>query len=208
MDFVIQSTKLESDSEKGLMLGADNKRPIDIEHIANASSADRKSIEDLAISSWAKQLEKSKSVVSDVTMGQLLVQTTCDECGCATYRCQQFHILELQLPQRSKAITLNSLLNSFSEATLILGFECPNCSQTTQGVRRRFFYRFPPVLIVSLDRFEKGSVSSSKNSCLVKIDLEGQDLGNHEKGRTKSESSIFDLYFVIVTLFSPASSRK
>jgi ubiquitin C-terminal hydrolase len=174
----------------------DSRPGVDLEHLSKAAKDDQRAVEELAVEAWSKQVKKSASIVSDVAMGQLIVQTVCETCSKASYSFKHFHVLELDLPQ-AKASTLDDLLTSFSSPMLIDSFACPSCTLLRKGSRRRFIYKLPPVFIVSLNRFKKTPYSDAKNQCFVSVELTGQDLSKHEKGG-QSSPAFFDLYMIVV----------
>lgn len=194
----VRSTRSNKELEVGHLIGNRGDRAINFDEPASISEKNNQAIEDLAISAWSRQLQHNSSIISDAIMGQLISQTLCESCGDTSYAFQHFHLIDLDLPSNVKAITLDQLMTNFSTPTLIEKFSCSGCLKISAGTRRRYFYKLPQVLIVSLARFDSKTAVSTKNRCLVTVDLDEQNFAAQEKGRDKASESIFSLYMIVV----------
>ena len=101
----------------------------------------------------------------------------CVKCKGASYSFEPFFMLELAIPQTQETVTLQELFAQFGRQDLLEHFlwDCPKCKEKRKVLKSSHIWKFPPVLIVYLKRFESSDSGFRKNDCLVTLDLKGED---------------------------------
>lgn len=184
-------------------------KSVDIAKLGHAGQQDREAIEKLSLKKWRQHLAKNQSIVSDVMMGQYLSKLECTVCKCASYNFEPFYVLELALPSGKDFTSLTELLANSSKEDVVDGFmwDCPKCQTPRQASKCTFIYKLPPVLVVCYKRFEVVQGKVRKNTCMVKMDVGGEDLGRFEHGSRKAGSKTYAPYMIIVSSIEAAPSR-
>lgn len=126
---------------------------------------------------WSQELLRNNSVLQDVFLGQYVSKVACKECAFKSTSFQAFNILELPVPAKQEA-SLRDCFDLFTQQeTLECGlWKCPKCEKKVQASKRINLSVLPPVLAICLKRFGMKDGAAYKSNCLVRTDLEGEDL--------------------------------
>ena len=126
---------------------------------------------------WALDQRHNCSIFGDVFTGQYVSKLKCKSCSFVSLSYQSFNMLEVPVPVRQEA-SLMDCFEVFSKQELLEDniWKCPKCKKKVQAFKTIQIRILPPVLVVCLKRFEMQSGVASKNNCLVKTNLEGEDL--------------------------------
>lgn len=123
---------------------------------------------------WMRHLEYGKSFLIDLLQGQLRSTLTCTVCGHKSRRFDPF--LYLSVPVNRNMSTLTEPLDKYIEEELLTGDEqwyCEKCKCKVDAGKKIDIWKFPPVLVLHLKRFEFHSRTCSykKTDCLLTSDL-------------------------------------
>lgn len=167
-------------------------------------------VEKLSFKKWKYHLTKNQSIVSDVLLGQYISKLECTVCKSASYNFEPFNVIELSIPPGKTTTTLNDMLNYLSKEDLVEDFswDCPKCKVPRQVNKSTHIYKLPPVLVLCFKRFEYKNGSLRKNDCLVKMNIDGEDLSKYEQGAKKSTAKIFIPFMIVVRYDYLASSWR
>jgi ubiquitin carboxyl-terminal hydrolase 8 len=155
---------------------------------------------------WRESLEASSSIISDALMGQMVSRLQCEKCRAVSYSFEPFFMLELAIPPNQDSVTLQELFSQFGKQDLLDNFlwDCPKCKEKRKALKSSHIWKFPPVLILYLKRFEASDAGLRKNDCLVTMDLRGEDFSAYLASPRKSPLR-YAPYLFIVASASPAS---
>lgn len=127
---------------------------------------------------WNSWLSKSRSIVSDLFMGQLQSSVTCSHCGNRFTMYEAFWELSLPLvPKSGNALTswlgiksggrltLEDCLRAFTEEEKLEGeeaFFCETCKSKTPATKLLRIHRLPDILILHIKRFRQRGAGVDK----------------------------------------------
>ena len=148
---------------------------------------------------WTQELIRNNSIFQDVFMGQYVSKVTCRECSFKSCSFQAFNILELPVPSNQEA-TLRDCFSLFTQQeTLECGlWKCPKCQKKVQASKHINLCVLPPVLVICLKRFGMKDGAAFKSNCLVRTDLDGEDLAHLIDVASPSRESTLYLPFAFV----------
>ncbi len=163
-------------------------------------------MEEMSQKKWRESLEASSSIISDALMGQMVSRLQCEKCRTVSYSFEPFFMLELAIPPNQDSVTLQELFSQFGKQDLLDNFlwDCPKCKEKRKALKSSHIWKFPPVLILYLKRFEASDAGLRKNDCLVTMDLRGEDFSAYLASPRKSPLR-YAPYLFIVASASPAS---
>ena len=158
-------------------------------------------MEEMSHRKWRESVEANCSVVSDALMGQMVSKLQCVECRGASYSFEPFFMLELAIPQNQESITLQQLFSQFGKQDLLENFlwDCPKCKEKTKVLKSNHIWKFPPVLIIYLKRFELSDAGFRKNDCLVTVDLKGEDFAAFLASPRKTPLRYSPYFFIVAS---------
>ena len=178
-------------------------KPVDISQLNTTNSQEKEAIEAMSLKKWKQNLLENLSVISDVLLGQYLLKLECTACQTATFNFEPFHMIDLVIPPESDELKLTDLLTYSCKPELLDNFlwNCPKCKKERQVIKTKFIYKLPPILIICFKRFD----GNQKNTCLIKTNLQGENMSQFEKGGDSSKSKMYIPYMFIVRFTKPAS---
>lgn len=157
-------------------------------------------MEEMSQKKWRECLESGSSVISDALMGQMVSKLQCVKCKGASYSFEPFFMLELAIPQNQQTVTLQELFAQFGKQDLLENFlwDCPKCKDKRKVLKSSHIWKFPPVLILYLKRFESSDSGFRKNDCLVTLDLKGEDFSTFLESPRKTPLRYSPYFFIVV----------
>jgi hypothetical protein len=159
---------------------------------------------------WAQELVRNNSIFQDAFLGQYVSKVTCKECSFKSTSFQAFNILEVPVPSKQET-TLRDCFSLFTQQeTLECGlWRCPKCQKKVQASKHINLSVLPPVLVICLKRFGVKDGAAYKSNCLVRTDLDGEDLAHlMDPDSPSRESTVYLPFAFVVALDEPASQRQ
>lgn len=159
---------------------------------------------------WAQELVRNNSIFQDAFLGQFVSKVACKECSYKSSSFQAFNILELPVPAKQEA-SLKECFSLFTKQELLeCGlWKCSRCQKKVQASKRINLCVLPPVLVICLKRFGVKDGTAFKSNCLVRTDLEGEDLADLMDADSSSrESTVYLPFAFVVVARHPASQRQ
>lgn len=101
---------------------------------------------------WLEFTKSCESYILRLFYGQIKSTVKCVTCKkeSATYEC--FSNLSLELPQISNRCDLYDCLNMYFYGEKINGWNCPNCKQKRDAIKKLDISKLPPILVIHLKR--------------------------------------------------------
>lgn len=127
----------------------------------------------VAAQNWRNYLIRNKSIVVDLFQGQLRSSLTCTSCKYNRIKFDPFMYLSLPIPKKKEGtpLTLDDCLSEFLiEEDLVEDnkWYCPKCRAFRDAKKKFDLWKVPPILFVSLKRFEyKSNGTRRKIDCQV-----------------------------------------
>ncbi|CAF4881216.1 unnamed protein product [Pieris macdunnoughi] len=102
---------------------------------------------------WHEYTKSKESLVLRLFYGQIKSTVRC--CVCATHSAtyDSFSNLSLELPPHASRCTLSDCLKLYLNGETIPGWNCPNCKEKRDAVKKLDISRLPPVLVIHFKRF-------------------------------------------------------
>lgn len=119
-------------------------------------SADSVPDEQAAEASWARHTARHRSFLVDLFQGQLRSCVSCKVCGLKSKIFDPYLHLSVPAPGAS-AFSVSDALRLFVATETLCGNErwwCPRCKKLVDAQKRIDVWKFPPVLVIHLKRFE------------------------------------------------------
>ena len=159
---------------------------------------------------WEGHLLRNRSIIVDISQGQLKSTLTCSKCLHTSIKYEPFMYLSLPVPtsahrRKGADITLSECLAEFCKEEELSGYcqwYCPCCKVHVDATKQLKIWSLPDILIVHLKRFEQeGMYRRTKINALVDFPTRNLDLydflaqgpvssGAHGRG------GLYDLYAV------------
>jgi ubiquitin C-terminal hydrolase len=167
----------------------------------NNEKEELEAMEEMSLKKWREYTESSSSIVSDALIGQMVSKLQCVKCKGASYSFEPFFMLELAIPQQQDPITLQELFSQFGKQDLLenILWDCPKCKVKRPVLKSNHIWKFPPVLIIYLKRFESTAEGFRKNDCLVTVDLKGEDFSPFLASPRKSPLRYSPYLFIVLS---------
>ncbi|KIY44947.1 cysteine proteinase, partial [Fistulina hepatica ATCC 64428] len=129
---------------------------------------------------WQAWRTRNDSIIVDFFQGQLRNRLQCDTCHQTSTTYNVFSTLQLPVPpSKSGAATLQKCLGLFFNTEVLEkddAWDCPKCKTKRRATKRLSLARLPPVLLISLKRFEAHGRFSDKIDTRVDFPLKNLDL--------------------------------
>ena len=155
--------------------------------------------EEQSCSHWAQELLRNNSVLQDVFLGQYVSKVVCSECAFNSASFQAFNVLELPVPAKQEASLRDCFALFTQQETLECGlWRCPKCQKKVRASKHINLSVLPPVLVICLKRFGMKDGAAFKSNCLVRTDLEGEDLRHLLDADSSARESTVYLPFAFV----------
>jgi ubiquitin C-terminal hydrolase len=118
--------------------------------------------------SWRKYFSKENCSLVDTLYGQLISQIRCESCSHIHHNYEPFPCLELPLTQPGESI--QTLLQNLCHDELVSDWICSECKRSVPSKKTVAFWKLPPILVLSLKRFQQLNGSFVKNSVATTIE--------------------------------------
>lgn len=147
--------------------------------------------------SWKSYLRRDRSVIVDIFQGQIR-STLQGSCGHKSFKFDPFQYLTLPMNSTTKSVT--DCLKLFCEEERLHGtnqWYCSKCKRYVDATKKLDLWTLPPILIISLKRFDCNSDGKRKKlSQEINIPIESWSLSNFVK-YSQTPSLDYDLYAII-----------
>ncbi|CAH0402569.1 unnamed protein product [Chilo suppressalis] len=103
---------------------------------------------------WHEYTKSKESLILKLFYGQIKSTVRCTVCGKTATNYESFSNLSLELPANAARCTLST----------VPGWNCPNCKQKRDAVKKLDISRLPPVLVIHFKRFYVDPKEYSQNA--------------------------------------------
>ncbi|XP_041982812.1 ubiquitin carboxyl-terminal hydrolase 8 isoform X2 [Aricia agestis] len=149
---------------------------------------------------WVEYTRARESLVLRLFYGQMRSTVRCTVCAAASVTYDSFSNLSLELPPRAPRCTLADCLKLYLNGETIPGWNCPNCKEKRDAVKKLDISRLPPVLVIHFKRFYVDPKEYMCNTYRKKqtfIDFPLEDLDMRQFSLQSSDNpSFYNLYAV------------
>jgi ubiquitin carboxyl-terminal hydrolase 8 len=125
-------------------------------YVEDIESDGTKDDSDVAALSWKGYLLRNRSVIVDLSQGQLRSTLRCLTCDTKSVKFDTFMYLSLPIVKKKKHTTsLRSCIREFCKAEVLKGdcqWRCSKCKEFRDAEKRLSLWTLPPILIVHLKR--------------------------------------------------------
>ncbi|XP_063832508.1 ubiquitin carboxyl-terminal hydrolase 8 isoform X2 [Ostrinia nubilalis] len=102
---------------------------------------------------WHEYTKSKESLILRLFYGQIRSTVRCTVCAKQSATYESFSNLSLELPASAARCTLGDCLKLYLNGETIPGWNCPNCKQKRDAVKKLDISRLPPVLVIHFKRF-------------------------------------------------------
>ncbi|XP_073959072.1 ubiquitin carboxyl-terminal hydrolase 8-like isoform X2 [Choristoneura fumiferana] len=102
---------------------------------------------------WHEYTKSKESLVLRLFYGQIKSTVKCTVCGAHSATYESFSNLSLELPALANRCSLQDCLKLYLNGETIPGWNCPNCKEKRDAVKKLDISRLPPVLVIHFKRF-------------------------------------------------------
>lgn len=102
---------------------------------------------------WLEFTGNKQSVIQILFHGQIRSTVKCVECGQESATYEGFSNLSLELPQSSKSCHLEECMNMYFHGEDISGWNCPQCKQPRDAIKKLDISKLPPILVIHFKRY-------------------------------------------------------
>ena len=159
------------------------------------SRADRQMV--IAFGSLQKHYRETYSRVLKLFGGQYHSRTQCVNRACRVINHSYHPFIFIEIPMAS---TLRGCFERLCRTEALdhnNGYRCEHCSQTTQALQKLTFWKLPPILIITLKRFETNRWGyPQKNLSGVELPMTDLNLVEFMSGPQPLGASSYQLYAV------------
>ena len=125
-------------------------------YVEDIESDGTKDDSDVAAQSWEGYLRRNRSVIVDLSQGQLRSILRCLTCDTKSVKFDPFMFLSLPIVRRKKRpVSLRSCIREFCRAEVLTGdcqWRCSKCKDFRDSEKRLSLWTLPPILIIHLKR--------------------------------------------------------
>ncbi|XP_059053040.1 ubiquitin carboxyl-terminal hydrolase 8 [Achroia grisella] len=102
---------------------------------------------------WYEYTKSKESFILQLFYGQIKSTVMCKVCSKQSITYESFSNLSLELPANSNRCSLSDCLRLYLNGETIPGWNCPNCKQKRDAVKKLDISRLPPILVIHFKRF-------------------------------------------------------
>lgn len=130
--------------------------------------------------SWLEHTKSKESNIFRLFYGQIKSTVKCKVClnESATYDC--FSNLSLELPPKNNRCSLNRCFDMYFNGETVTDWDCPNCKQKRDAIKKLDISRLPPVLVIHFKRFyadtDYGSSTYKKKTNFIDFPVNRLDI--------------------------------
>jgi ubiquitin carboxyl-terminal hydrolase 8 len=142
-----------------------------------------------AAKAWKEYLTYNSSVIVDLFQGQLKSTLKCLKCQYVSITFDAFMFLTLPIPDR-KNCSLEDCLKEFTKEELLIKknrWICHSCGHKSRASKKIDIWKFPPILIINLKRFEFSRSKECKIDGLVEFPINEFDFSRNDIGPQRSK---------------------
>ncbi|XP_050679288.1 ubiquitin carboxyl-terminal hydrolase 8 isoform X2 [Leptidea sinapis] len=148
---------------------------------------------------WHEYTKSKESLILRLFYGQIKSTVRCTVCGTHSATYDSFSNLSLELPPHAGRCALDDCLKLYLNGETIPGWNCPNCKEKRDAVKKLDISRLPPVLVIHFKRFYVDPKEYSCNAYRKKqtyIDFPLENLDMRQYSLNCTGNPIYDLYAV------------
>ena len=127
-------------------------------YVEDVESDGTRSDSEIAALSWTGYLLRNRSVIVDLSQGQLRSTLRCLTCDTRSIKFDTFMYLSLPIVKsKKKSVTIRSCIREFCKAEVLTGdcqWQCPKCNGFRDAEKKLSLWTLPPILIIHLKRYE------------------------------------------------------
>ena len=158
---------------------------INIENPNNLSKTDELTIK--AIQSWETTFQKCYSQLHKILFSQYISQVKCTNCNNKTYQFEATLCLEIEI----SGDTLGSCLDNYTKSEKIDEFNCDNCKQNANALKKMILWKHAQNLIIILKRFGIDKKNNEYIDIPLDLDIAAYCINS------RSKSTEYSLYSII-----------
>ncbi|XP_072933095.1 ubiquitin carboxyl-terminal hydrolase 8 isoform X4 [Epargyreus clarus] len=148
---------------------------------------------------WAEYTRCKESLVLRLFYGQIRSTVRCATCAALSATYDSFSNLSLELPPHAARCTLADCLKLYLNGETVPGWNCPNCKEKRDAVKKLDISRLPPVLVIHFKRFyvdPKEYMCNAYRKKQTYIDFPLEDLDMRQFSLHCTGNPIYNLYAV------------
>ncbi|RVE52557.1 hypothetical protein evm_002676 [Chilo suppressalis] len=148
---------------------------------------------------WHEYTKSKESLILKLFYGQIKSTVRCTVCGKTATNYESFSNLSLELPANAARCTLSDCLKLYLNGETVPGWNCPNCKQKRDAVKKLDISRLPPVLVIHFKRFYVDPKEYSQNAYRKRqtyIDFPLEELDMRQFSLHCPANPLYDLYAV------------
>ncbi|XP_039760021.1 ubiquitin carboxyl-terminal hydrolase 8 [Pararge aegeria] len=148
---------------------------------------------------WHEYTKSKESLVLRLFYGQIRSTVRCSVCRASSATYDSFSNLSLELPAHASRCTLADCLKLYLNDEMIPGWNCPNCKEKRDAVKKLDISRLPPVLVIHFKRFyvdPKEYMCNAYRKKQTYIDFPLEDLDMRQFSLQCPGNPIYNLYAV------------
>ncbi|XP_046972302.1 ubiquitin carboxyl-terminal hydrolase 8 isoform X1 [Vanessa cardui] len=148
---------------------------------------------------WHEYTKSKESLVLRLFYGQIRSTVRCTVCLAHSPTYDSFSNLSLELPPHAARCTLADCLNLYLNGETIPGWNCPNCKEKRDAVKKLDISRLPPVLVIHFKRFyvdPKEYMCNAYRKKQTYIDFPLEDLDMRQFSLDCPGNPLYNLYAV------------
>lgn len=196
LDFLHQ--ELNRANKVNINISNNNNKPMRLESKYEIGDEDLADLELIARNYWQKYLTADKSILVDIFQGQIKNTITCLSCNIVknTFECIMYY--SLSIPKDNNC-TLKKCLKMFSKEEKMEKndkYDCENCKEKTNSLKKTEFWKFPNIIIFQLKRFKLKKDKFSKINTMIDFPIKDLNLNDFSKGFQRSKP-IYNLFAVV-----------
>nr|XP_037868069.1 ubiquitin carboxyl-terminal hydrolase 8 isoform X3 [Bombyx mori] len=130
---------------------------------------------------WYEYTKSKESLILRLFYGQIKSTVRCTVCSKQSVTYESFSNLSLELPANANRCSLSDCLKLYLSGETIPGWNCPNCKDKRDAVKKLDISKLPPVLVIHFKRFyvdpkEYQANAYRKKQTYIDFPLEGLDM--------------------------------
>ncbi|KAJ8711987.1 hypothetical protein PYW08_008941 [Mythimna loreyi] len=148
---------------------------------------------------WHEYTKSKESLILRLFYGQIKSTVRCTVCGKTSVTYESFSNLSLELPANANRCTLSDCLKLYLNGETIPGWNCPNCKEKRDAVKKLDISRLPPVLVIHFKRFyvdPKEYMCNAYRKKQTYIDFPLEELDMRQFAQCQSNHTTYNLYAV------------